>query len=85
MLKEKEPYKSDQDLIQQWVNEYCEVGPSYKEKSSVLFESFKNYCFKNNEYPYSQTSFGRTFSKKFNKKMYGGTIAYLGVRLKNNI
>lgn len=85
LLKEKEQYKTDQDLIQQWVNEYCEQDPNYIEKSSVLFESFKNYCFKNNEYPYSQTSFGRTFSKKFNKKMYGGTVAYIGVRLKNRV
>ena len=84
LLKEKEQYKTDQDLIQQWVNEYCEQHPMYIEKATNLFQSFKNYCYCNNEYPMSQTLFGRNFSKKFNKRTSAGAIVYCGIRLKNN-
>ena len=84
LLKEKERYKTDQDIIQQWVNEYCELHPMYIEKATTLFESFKNYCYRNNEYPMSQTLFGRNFSKKFHKRTSNGAIVYCGIRLKNN-
>jgi len=84
LLKEKERYKTDQDIIQQWVNEYCEQHPMYIEKATTLFESFKNYCYRNNEYPMSQTLFGRNFSKKFHKRTSAGAIVYCGIRLKNN-
>ena len=84
LLKEKERYKTDQDIIQQWVNEYCELHPMYIEKATTLFESFKNYCYRNNEYPMSQTLFGRNFSKKFHKRTSNGAIVYCGIRLKND-
>lgn len=78
-------YRTDMDVIQRWLNEYCEIGNTYIERSGDLFDNFKNYCIKNNEFPMSQTLFGRNFSKKFNKKMYNGATVYQGVRLKNEI
>lgn len=82
LMTEKEKYRTDQDIIQQWVNECCEQHPQYIERASDLFQSFKNYCSRNNEFPYSQTSFGRNFSKKFDKRTSCGAICYVGVRLK---
>lgn len=76
-------YKKDQDIIQQWLDEYCEININYKERASVLFENFSNYCAKNKEYPMSQTLFGRNFSKKFEKRTMNGITIYSGVRLKD--
>lgn len=81
----KKEYKEDQDVIQQWLNEYCETNIDYACRASDLFENFKNYCQKNNEFPMSQTLFGRNFSKKFAKARINGITCYKGVRLKNAI
>jgi len=84
LVREKEEYRTEMDLIQKWINENCELG-DYKTKASELFENFKNYCKMNNEYEMSQTLFGRNFSKKFKKKMLSGATVYEGIRVRSKI
>ena len=78
-------YRTEMDIIQRWVNEYCELNPLYMARSTELFSNFKEYCAKNNEFPMSQTLFGRNFGKKFQKRISSGVTVYQGVRLKNHI
>ena len=78
-------YRTDMDLIQRWLNEFCEFGVDYGENATVLYKRFSQYCKENNEFLMSQSLFGRNFSKKFSKRMYGGSTYYIGVRLKKNV
>jgi putative DNA primase/helicase len=77
-------YKSEMDVVQRWADEACEYEPGYREKSTDLFNNFCNYINVNREFQISHTMFGRNLNKKFVKKMYGGAIYYIGIRLKED-
>lgn len=78
-------YKTDMDLVQRWLNEYCDFGIDCAESSTDLFKRFSQYCKENNEFAMSQTLFGRNLSKKFQKRLYGGSTMYIGVQLKGKM
>lgn len=75
-------YKEEMDIVAKWINECCDVLPSYFEQASVLFKNFNAYCKQNKEYELSQTLFGRNLSKKFVKKTFSGRNVYMGIKLK---
>ena len=77
-------YRSEMDVVQRWIDEVCFIDGQYKEKSSVLFENFSNYVKANKEYQLSHTMFGRNLGKKFQKRMFTGTVVYMGIKLKPN-
>lgn len=76
-----EEYKEDQDLVQQWINEYCECKPSYFERANTLYDNFRAFCQRRDQKT-NQTRFGRDLGKKFKKYNSGEGIVYIGVRLK---
>jgi len=78
-----EEYKTEMDVIQQWILESCDVG-NFKELSADLFNNYIGYAAANKEYEMSQTLFGRNMSKKFKKKRMGGKTYYEGIRLKKD-
>lgn len=75
-------YRTEMDIIQQWVEESCDVDKGFRTPSKDLFENFSQYASMNKEYQMSQTLFGRNMSKKFNKRRIGGTMYYEGIRIK---
>lgn len=81
---EVKEYRTEMDLVAKWIDECCEVGPGYSEKSMVLFENFIQYCKANKEYEMSNTLFGRNFSKKFEKKRIKGSFYYIGIRIRGD-
>ena len=74
-------YKEDMDLVSQWINEYCEIKPSYFERANTLYDSFKAFCQRRDQKT-NQTQFGRNLTKKFRKYNSGEGIVYIGLRLK---
>jgi putative DNA primase/helicase len=79
--KSIEEYKEEMDLVQQWINEYCETKPSYFEKANVLYDNFRAFCQRRDQRT-NQTVFGRNLGKKFKKYNSGSGIVYIGLRLK---
>jgi len=78
-------YKKDNDVLQKWIDDYCEINENNEELSTVLFENFNAYTFKYNFGKYSQTFFGREMKKKnFDKKVFGGKTIYFGIRIKRD-
>ena len=73
------------DLVQRWIDESCEINPSYREKATNLFQNLCNYVSINKEYQISNTMFGRNMSKKFEKKRFAGATYYLGIKLKDSL
>ena len=74
-------YKKEMDIVQQWLEEYCEQKPIFFEKANTLYENFRNFCIKR-DLKTNQTVFGRNLGKKFKKYNSGKGIVYIGVRLK---
>ena len=74
-------YKTEMDVVQQWVDECCEVSKDYFERANVLYEDFRMFCIKR-DLKTNQTIFGRNISKKFKKVNSGHGVIYLGIRIK---
>ena len=74
-------YKKDMDIVQQWIDEYCECKPSYFEKANTLYDNFRAFCMRRDQRT-NQTIFGRNLGKKFKKYNSGSGIVYIGVRLR---
>ena len=81
IIKEIKDYKENMDLVQQWINEYCECKSSYFEKANVLYDNYRAFCIRRDQRT-NQTIFGRNLSKKFKKYNSGSGIVYIGLRLK---
>lgn len=83
ITKAIEEYKEDQDLVQQWINEYCECKTTYFERANTLYDNFRAFCQRRDQKT-NQTRFGRDLGKKFKKYNSGEGIVYIGLRLKQN-
>lgn len=74
-------YRKEMDLVQQWIDENCELRPDYFEKAGVLFENFKAFMTRRDQRT-NMTAFGKDLSKKYNKKHYNTGYVYFGIRLR---
>ena len=83
MVEFSPEYKEEMDVVQQWINEYCELKPSYFEKANTLYDNFRVFC-QRRDLRTNQTVFGRNLSKKFKKYNSGSGIVYMGLRLKKD-
>lgn len=79
-----EDYKTEMDIIAQWVERNCEEGsgPDFYTPSGELYENFVAFAKKNKEYEMTATLFGRNLSKKFKKKRLGKGIVYIGIKIR---
>lgn len=79
-----EDYKTEMDVIAQWVERNCETGTGadFYTPSGELYENFVAFAKKNKEYEMTATLFGRNLSKKFKKKRMGSGIVYIGIRIR---
>ena len=83
IIKATTDYRKDMDIVQQWIDEYCETKPSYFEKANSLYDNFRVFC-QRQDLRTNQTVFGRNLSKKFKKYNSGSGIVYIGIRLKKD-
>ena len=74
-------YREEMDIVQQWINEYCECKSSYFERANTLYDNFRAFCQRRDQRT-NQTVFGRNLGKKFKKYNSGEGIVYIGLRLK---
>ena len=74
-------YRKEMDIVQQWIEEYCECKPSYFERANTLYDNFRAFCIRRDQRT-NQTIFGRNLGKKFRKYNSGEGIVYIGLRLK---
>ena len=82
MRDEVEKYRSESDLIGQWIDEKCVVSDSERTRASDLFLSYRNWCDANGHRPGSQTTLGRRLSERGFVKDKGSTISWSGIGLK---
>lgn len=76
-------YFEEQNLVQRWMDECCEIDPKYSEKASVLYRSWCDFAKMNGEEPCTQTAFGSDLGRLGfpDKRTKTGVIRF-GLRLK---
>lgn len=50
-------YCAQNDWFGHFIEDKCDVGPEYKESSSALYQTYRNYCLDTNEYVRSTADF----------------------------
>jgi putative DNA primase/helicase len=86
VLGETEDYFSAQSTVDMWVSECCEIvnsdelAASHLPKSSVLYNSYRQWKENRGEQPVSQTRWGEFMANRFTREMSAGT-RYRGLRL----
>jgi putative DNA primase/helicase len=58
-----ETYFDEQDLLGQWVEEHCEVGPGKSDTKASLYGSWKIYCEQNGDNPGGSKAFTQALKK----------------------
>lgn len=83
----RESYRTQMDLLAEWIEECCEVGPSYTCLASLLWASWENYAKQNGilQYVKSNVALGRRLDGKFkSERDSSGRRVRVGLRLKNS-
>ena len=77
-------YREGNDWLGAFINDCCDVGASYQEKSGELYKRYREYCMENGEYVRSTTDFYGALEQagyKRKKRNSGITIYGLQIRL----
>ena len=76
-------YREDNDWLGQFLEECCEMDPSYKEKSGELYQAYRAHCMQNGEYIRSTTDFYSSMDKAgFNRIRKNTGVQVVGLKLK---
>ena len=78
-----EAYREENDWLGQFLEEHCDVGPEYEEKSGELYQSYRSACLLTGEYIRSTTDFYGSLEKiGFTKRRNKNGRVVMGLRLK---
>jgi hypothetical protein len=72
------------DLLQQWLEERCILGPDCSAAASNLFDNYRFWAGLQNLNPMSQPAFGRKLGERFEKTRRSAGNVYFGLRLRKN-
>ena len=76
-------YRNQNDWFTHFLEDKCEVDPTYRESSNNLYQAYRNYCNDTNEYVRSTTDFYFALEKAgFTKLNLSGRKVIKGLRLK---
>lgn len=80
-------YKSDMDVIGEWLENCCDVNTGLYCSATDLYNNYYEYCNLNHRFVLSSTAFGKYLAKKFDKARSGKGIIYKGIttKIKNYI
>jgi putative DNA primase/helicase len=81
----RDEYKQDMDLLAEWLDECCEVGPEFSDTSARLWASWEGFAKARGELQFirSARALGRRLSARFSaRKGPGGLRETVGVRVR---
>lgn len=82
--QETAKYRSESDLLGDFINSCCDVHNSFSASVKDLYESFRTYCELNAEVPKSVKWFGSGLGNYgFRRDQFRGRVRYHGLRLKD--
>ncbi len=76
-------YRDNNDWLNNFLSECCEVGKEYREKSGCLYQEYREYCVSNGEWARGTTDFYAALEQAGYEKKKNKSGSYLfGLRLK---
>lgn len=74
VLEANKHYREDNDVIQQFINEECALGPGYSATVGELYNAYADWAFKAHEHQFGRNEFSRRMKKKFsyNRRKFTG-------------
>ena len=76
-------YRGQNDWMGDFLEECCDVGPTYMEKSGELYQEYRAYCLRMGEYTRSTTDFyGALAQRDFERKRIMSGVVVKGLRIK---
>jgi putative DNA primase/helicase len=75
-------YKSEMDILGQWVEEKCVVDPGVKVQSSVAYDDYKRWAMSNGYQLLSHNAFSRRLKERYRKEKNRDGTFYHGLRMK---
>lgn len=75
-------YRTDMDLLGQWINERCEVADNKKVLASFAYQDYKNWAMQNGFQLMSSNTFGRRLGERHAKMHTRDGNVYQGLALK---
>lgn len=81
MRKEVDAYRSESDIIGQWLDERCTRQAGLQESAASLYSDYGNWCRVNGHHPSSQTILGRRLSERGFTKKTGSKVVWNGLAL----
>ena len=79
-----EAYREENDWLGQFLEEHCEIDPSFSEKSGELYQAYRNACMMNGEYIRSTTDFYGGLEKLgYRRRRVSAGKLIVGLRLKD--
>ena len=82
VLAETVSYRADQDLVQPFVNEMCDVSPVSKERSNILFSAYTEWGEREGRYTCGRNKFTTWLKSRFDKFHDQKGSFYIGICLK---
>lgn len=77
-------YKENNNWLQHFLDECCEVDPSYIAKSGQVYDEYRAFCFRVGEFTRSTTDFYTALdSRSFERKRTKNGVLVKGLRLKS--
>ena len=78
-------YRENNDWLSMFIEDCCEVDPSYTQKSGELYQEYRAYCARTGEYTRSTTDFYTGLDTAgFEKRKTKTGIMVYGIRLKSD-
>jgi putative DNA primase/helicase len=75
-------YKSESDILGEWIAECCTVTPAASAPSADLYPAYRAWGLRNGHQPWSRHRWGRQMRGRFNARRNGlGQTTYVGVDL----
>ena len=80
-----EKYRSDNDWLGEFLDECCEVDPSYRQPSGELYQEYRNFCQARGEFARGTADFYTALEAAgFQKKRTSAARFIVGMRLKTD-
>lgn len=74
-------YRSEQDIITQFISECCFESPHAKGRASHLYEAYRKWCEGNGEWAQKQRKFGEALTEKGYQRYPNNGTCYKGIGL----
>jgi putative DNA primase/helicase len=84
ILDEKKAYRREQDILADFIEEFCELEEFARTRATVLYDKFSDWF---EEFVSTrgmkQKRFGTLMARRFDRVKIGGIVYYVGIKLKD--